>query len=203
MDFSVIRPKPPAKKPDGPPPAGAPPPQPPPPGKAPPQAQNQLAPYMEDLNYASRMQRMRSMEYTNARTWRMHFGDYPNDHYDHYGNYEYSHHPVGAPGLHSYDYHLQGLPPRPPLPPPNRHQSNLPGPPPPEHHRGPPPRIGLPPPKYHRGPPLPPPPEYHRGPPLPPPPEYHRGPPPATYYYPPPYHGGLFSDENPNGCMIM
>ncbi|KAL2239222.1 extensin-like [Sesamum indicum] len=175
MDFSVIRPKPPAKKPiDGPPPkppSAAPPPggvqtPQPPPGKAPPQ---NLGPYMEDLDHISGIQRMRSIEYTNARTWRMHLGDYPKDYYDHYGNYEHGHHPVG---FHYYDHHHMPLPPRRQralLPPDHRH-STLPGPPL---------RLGLP------------------------PPEYHCGPPPATYYYPPPQHGGLFSDENPNGCMIM
>ncbi|PIN26186.1 hypothetical protein CDL12_01065 [Handroanthus impetiginosus] len=194
MDYSVIRPKPPAKKPTGPPPkppSSAPPPSQPPPPPAPPQKPPPphipVRPYMEELDRVSRLQRLRSVEYTNARTWRMNFGEYPNDYYDHYGNYEYNYnrHPVG---VHNYDHH--GPLPRLGLPPPDYHHA-LPGPPPrlalpqPDSHHvlpGPSPRLALPPPDYHHGPP---------------------GPPPALYYYPPPYHGGFFSDENPNGCMIM
>lgn len=194
MDFSVIRPKPPAKKPEAlppkppssepkpsPPPAppsgGGPPPPPRPHGRAPPPQYPPLGPYVEELDRISRMQRLRSIEYTNARTWRVNFGDQnPNDNYYdnyNYGNYEYSNHPIR---VHSYDHHgphdnhqmLTG-PPRLALPQPEYHHQALLGP-----------RLALPPPDYNQGPP-----------------------PPGGYYYPPPHHGGYFSDENPNGCMIM
>ncbi|CAI9776609.1 unnamed protein product [Fraxinus pennsylvanica] len=226
MDFSMIRPKPPAMKPppplpkekppsSNPPPAAPkePPPPPPPPhqemtyprGYGPPR----MGPYMEELDRSSRVHGLRSVEYTNARTWRANFGGYNDDYYDNPYKYGPSGHQPSRYMLappHSHDYmsplpsprlgvpppdHYHGLP-GPPLRvlPPSDHHHSLPGPPrrlglpPPYHHHalpGPPPRLGLPPPDYH----------HHHGP-----------PPPSPYYHSQPYYG-YFSDENPNGCTVM
>ncbi|KAL2488256.1 extensin-like [Forsythia ovata] len=229
MDFSMIRPKPPAVKLDPPPreevphssdPPPAEPEAPPPP---PPHYQEMAYPYgngprmgtyMEELDRASHMHRLRNIEYTNARTWRVNFGGYSDDYYhdNHYtydpsGGHQPSRYMVAPP--HSHEHMLPPPPTRLGLPPPD-HYHGLPGPPPrlglppPDHYHGlpgPPPRLGLPPPDHYHGLPGPPPrlalppPDYHHGPPGPPPP-------PSPYYHSQP-HYGYFSEENPNGCTVM
>ncbi|KZV39078.1 hypothetical protein F511_30451 [Dorcoceras hygrometricum] len=182
MDFSVIRPKPPPKRPE--PPAPKPPAA---PEDKPPQPQYEkplpphprptmampphMGPYMEEFDRISRIQHLRNIEYTNARTWRMNFGHHPNDYYDNtYSNYG-SHqncHPGGSYMDGGYG---------------TRHMFPARPPPLSDHHphclTGPPPRLALPPPEYNYFP---------------------LGP---SYYPAPHYGGGYFSDENPNGCMIM
>lgn len=177
MDFNVIRPKPPQRKPDPPPPPPPPVEQPPPPPPeqygvaAPPYGP--FTPYMDELQ---RMERLKSVEYSNSRCWKMNFDEYPNQ--QQFGSSEYHHYPiVRSRGAHNYNH--------------GHH------PPPHDHLHGPGPRLGLPPVDQHYGPPT------GFG---PPPPDHHYGPPPNLQYgHPaaPPHHGGLFSDENPNGCMIM
>ncbi|KAL8546972.1 hypothetical protein ACS0TY_006619 [Phlomoides rotata] len=181
MDFSVIRRKkktpPPPPEPQAPPPDPNPPAQPPPPGENLPPPHHPYLPYMEELDRAARFHYLRSVEYSNARSWRFNFGDqYPEQHYN---RFDYSHTPiVGYRGRnYDYDYPNQHAPPRIALPPPDYHHC-LPVPPPDYGHYlpGPPPRLGLPPP----GPPQ-----------------------PHSSYFPPPRYVNYFSDENPNGCGIM
>ncbi|KAL3633311.1 hypothetical protein CASFOL_022838 [Castilleja foliolosa] len=163
MDFSVIRPKPPVKKPSAQPPApAAPPPQPPKPAPPPdppkPAGPPPLppppfgvvpppGPYTEDhLDQAYRMYNPISVEYKNARTWTMNYDNYS----DNYGDYYYSHHPVRIKRPTNNNDHprmMMGgpLPRHQALPPPGGyHYSGLP---PPEYQR-----LSLPPPDLHCGP---------------------------------------------------
>lgn len=179
MDFSVIRPRLPPKRPEPPTPkpsaASEDKPSPPPHEKPLPpnppalMAIPHMGPYMEEIDRVSRMQHLRNIEYTNARTWRMNFGHHHNDFYDNsdsnYGCHQNYHSGGGYNG--GYTHHMFPVRPQ-PLAEQYNHYS-LPGPPQ---------RLALPPPDHNYGP-------------------------PGPSYYPAPHHGGYFSDEHPNGCMIM
>ncbi|KAG6406213.1 hypothetical protein SASPL_133812 [Salvia splendens] len=212
MVFSALRPRPskknasPAPPPvEKPPPAEKPAPVQNPPqggggggGPPPPPPYGPFSPYMAELQ---RMEGLRSVEYSNSRSWRLNFDDSPNP--QQYGSSEYHHYPVGD--LNRRRQYRQNRMPPPPQsygpPPPNleyyhdspRHAPRLQNSPrygpsssmqyfqPHDHYHGPM--------ESYHGPPR----QFSR-----PQLDYHYGYPPQYSHY-----GGYFSDENPNGCSIM
>ncbi|GFZ01597.1 hypothetical protein Acr_15g0002060 [Actinidia rufa] len=122
---------------------------------------------MAYIDQVSQVRRVKNVELSHSRTFRMNFRDDP---------YECFHH------------HGHGLPP--PPSPPCRYKPQAP--PPRSCMHGPSPRPPPGPPPASRSPPEP---SQCSA-------ELSYGPSPPGYYSPP-YYGGYFSDENPNGCILM